>query len=100
MRNPNYVGPDIIKESFDVLAKAVYTLQGISPIPNSEPIARTEPIVHPEYPKCVATHIWEISEGVFDFSDETENFSGTQYPTIEAAQAALKEYCAWLNHGM
>ena len=94
MNNPNYVGPDIAKEMHDVLAKAVYTLQGISPIPNSEPI------VHPEYPKCVATHIWEISEGVFDFSDETENFSGTQYPTIEAAQAALKEYCAWLNHGM
>ena len=62
--------------------------------------ARTEPIVHPEYPKLVGTHIWEISEGVFDFTDETENFSGTQYPTIEAAQAALKKYCAWLNHGM
>ena len=44
--------------------------------------ARTEPIVHPEYPKCVDTHIWEISEGVFDFTDETENFSGTQYPSI------------------
>lgn len=35
MRNPNYVGPDIIKESFDVLAKAVYSLQGISPIPET-----------------------------------------------------------------
>lgn len=61
--------------------------------------ARTEPTVHPEYPKCVATHIWEISEGVFDFSDETENFSGTQYPTIEAAQAALKDYCAGMPNG-
>lgn len=62
--------------------------------------ARTEPIVHPEYPKQVKDHIWEISEGVFDFTDETEDFAGTQYPTIEAAQAALKDYCARLNHGM
>lgn len=59
--------------------------------------ARTEPIVHPEYPKCVGTHIWEISEGVFDFTDETEDFSGGQYLTIEAAKAALDEYCAWLD---
>lgn len=59
--------------------------------------ARTEPIVHSEYPKCVGTHIWEISKGVFDFSDETENFYGGQYTSIEAAQAALDEYCFWLN---
>jgi hypothetical protein len=54
--------------------------------------ARTEPIVHPEYPKCVATHIWEISEGVFDYTDETDNFSGTTYKTIVEAEAALSTY--------
>ena len=89
MNNPNCNEPDFMKEIYDDMCAALYA-----------PVARTEPIVHPEYPKCVGTHIWEISEGVFDFTDETENFSGTQYPTIEAAQAALKEYCAWLNHGM
>jgi hypothetical protein len=61
------------------------------------PTARTEPIVYPEYPKNVATHIWEIAEEVFDFSDETENLSGGYYPSIEAAQDALKTYCYWLN---
>ena len=64
MNNPNYVGPDIAKEMHDVLCKAVYSLKGIRPIPNSAPVARTEPIVHPEYPKKVGTHLWEISEGV------------------------------------
>ena len=62
-----------------------------------EPTARTEPIVHPEYPKCVGTHIWEISEGVFDFSDETENLAGGNFTSIETAQAALDAYCYWLN---
>ncbi len=62
-------------------------------------IARTEPIVHPEYPKCVDTHIWEISEGVFDFIDETENFFGGEYKSIEEAKAALEDYCAFLDHG-
>ena len=61
--------------------------------------ARTEPIVHPEYPKCVATHIWEISEGVFDFTDETEDFAGNEYKSIEEAKAGLDDYCAWLDHG-
>ena len=64
-------------------------------LPYSLPItatARTEPIVHPEYPKCVATHIWEISEGVFDYTDETDNFSGTAYKTIVEAEAALGTY--------
>jgi len=59
--------------------------------------ARTEPIVHPEYPKNVGTHLWEISEGVFDFTDETEDFAGGQYKSIEEAKAALDEYCAWLD---
>lgn len=59
--------------------------------------ARTKPIVYPEYPKCMGTHIWEISEGVFDFTDATENFSGTQYPSIEAAKAGLEDYCYWLD---
>ena len=59
--------------------------------------ARAEPIVRPEYPKCVGTHLWEVSEGVFDFTDETENFSGGQYKSVEAAQAAMGEYCYWLD---
>lgn len=86
MNNPNCNEPDFMKEIYDGMCAALYA-----------PIARTEPIVHPGYPKCVGTHIWEISEGVFDFTDETENFSGTQYPTIEAAKAALDDYCFWLN---
>lgn len=64
--------------------------------------ARTEelPYSFPEtYPNCVDTHIWEIGEGIYDFSDETENLSGSIYTSIEAAQAALKDYCYWLNHG-
>lgn len=61
--------------------------------------ARTEPIVYPEYPKCVATHIWEISEGVFDFTDETQDFAGGEYKSIEEAKAAFEDYCAWLDHG-
>jgi hypothetical protein len=52
-----------------------------------------------EYPRSVDTHIWEIGEGIYDFSDETENLSGGIYTTIKAAQAALDDYCAWLNQG-
>lgn len=59
--------------------------------------ARTEPIVHTEFPKCVDTHIWEIGEGIYDFSDETKNLSGGIYTSIEAAKAALKDYCYWLD---
>lgn len=91
MNNPNYVGPDIAKKMHDVLSKAVYSLEGIKPIPRSAPIERTE------YPKCVGTHIWELAPGIFDFTDETENFSGGQYKSVEAAQAAMDEYCYWLD---
>lgn len=59
--------------------------------------ARTEPTVHPEYPKCVDTHIWEISEGLFDFTDETEDFAGMRCTSIEAAKAALDDYCFWMH---
>lgn len=59
--------------------------------------ARTEPIVRPLYPRNVDTHIWELAPGIFDFTDETENFSGGQYKSVEAAQTAMDEYCYWLD---
>ena len=62
--------------------------------------ARTEPIVIPEYPKCVGIHIWEISEGVFDFEDETENFYGSNCTTIEAVRNAKHDYYYWLQKGI
>ncbi len=60
-------------------------------------IPRTVPIVVPEYPKCVATHIWEIDPGFFVYSDETENFSDNIYCSIEEAQASLDYYCECLS---
>jgi hypothetical protein len=62
-----------------------------------ECIARDVPIEPQEYPKRVASYIWEISLGLFVFSDETENFSDNIYCSIEEAQAALNAYGEWLN---
>ena len=44
------------------------------------------------YPVLVAPHIWQLSPTEFTFVDETEGFFDITYATIEAAQAALKQY--------
>lgn len=39
-------------------------------------------------------HIWKITgTGRYTFSDETENFAGVEYDTIEEAVAGMKLYC-------
>lgn len=45
-----------------------------------------------EYPVLVAPYIWELQKGEYTFVDETEGFFEVTYATIEAAQAALKQY--------
>ena len=59
-------------------------------------VARTEPIVIPEFPKLVAPYIWEIRKGEFTFTDETEDYYEVTYSSIEDARIALKLYADWL----
>lgn len=61
-------------------------------------IARTEPLVYPEYPKPTnVKYIWEIDPGFYVYADETENFSDNIYSSIEGATTALNHYADWLN---
>ena len=63
-------------------------------------IARTQPIEVSEYPKhTTVKHVWEISEGFFVYSDETENFSDNIYTSIHDAEVALNAYGDWLCYG-
>lgn len=48
------------------------------------------------------SHIWEITEETeyaagWYYADETDSFGGGPYKTEDAAKAALKEYCEWLE---
>ena len=87
MNNPNYVGPDIAKEMHDILSTELYKVRDPATVPQ------------PDYPRCHKDYIWEIEYGVFDFQDETENLYGGRYSSIEAAEAAMQDYCHHLIQG-
>ena len=49
------------------------------------------------YPRATAVkHVWEIEEGFFVYSDETENFSDNIYTSMHDAEIALNAYGDWL----
>ena len=77
--------PEEIKEAYEFTRKGFDYMCG-----------KEYPLVHPEYPKCVAPNIWEIKSGFFVYADETGNFSDNIYTCIEDAQTALNAYGDWL----
>lgn len=50
------------------------------------------------YPRRTLTpYIWEVEDGYYDYTDETDNFSGRTFTSEAHAAKALDEYADSLN---
>lgn len=81
--------PDEIKSAYE------FTRQGFEAMC----VKRDFPLVHPEYPKYLGQKMWELSKGVFTYSDETDSLVEQTFSSVEEATKAFDDYADWLCYG-
>jgi len=86
--------PEEIKAAYE------HTRQGFEYMCNKEYPCTPREVTFTEYPKTTKyAYVWEVEEGLYCFSDETDNFDVFEYSCIEQCKHMFDWYCQCLEEG-